>query len=239
MKPAIAAALLFAAASPGQAAVVLSDSFDAESPAGSTLNYTGFANFNVTGGSVDLIRSGSYGIVCAGGAGACVDLDGSTLAGGTLETKSSYAFAAGDLVKLNILVSGNQRGGASDEFSFGFNLGTATTFNNVVITGSFGAPVAIGTLGPGLFLGSGRPTVPLGLVAPTEPFTSYGISFVAGNAGTLTAFIATASTDNVGPVLDNFSLSIGAVPEPASWAMMITGFGLVGVAARSRRARTA
>jgi hypothetical protein len=27
----------------------------------------------------------------------------------------------------------------------------------------------------------------------------------------------------------------GAVPEPATWAMMIAGFGLIGVAARRQR----
>jgi len=32
-----------------------------------------------------------------------------------------------------------------------------------------------------------------------------------------------------------FSASIAAVPEPASWAMMIAGFGVVGAAARRRR----
>jgi hypothetical protein len=31
----------------------------------------------------------------------------------------------------------------------------------------------------------------------------------------------------------------GVVPEPASWAMLITGFGLVGAAARRRRAAAA
>jgi hypothetical protein len=30
-------------------------------------------------------------------------------------------------------------------------------------------------------------------------------------------------------------LTVGAVPEPASWAMLIAGFGLVGAAARRRR----
>ena len=34
-------------------------------------------------------------------------------------------------------------------------------------------------------------------------------------------------------IVDNFS--VAAVPEPASWAMLITGFGLVGAAARRRR----
>jgi hypothetical protein len=34
----------------------------------------------------------------------------------------------------------------------------------------------------------------------------------------------------------NFSVS--SVPEAASWAMMITGFGIVGGAARRRKTRT-
>lgn len=33
----------------------------------------------------------------------------------------------------------------------------------------------------------------------------------------------------------NFELMSGAVPEPATWAMMITGFGMAGVALRRRR----
>jgi hypothetical protein len=40
------------------------------------------------------------------------------------------------------------------------------------------------------------------------------------------------------PVTDNFggiSLSLASVPEPATWAMMIMGFGLIGGAYRSRR----
>ena len=35
-----------------------------------------------------------------------------------------------------------------------------------------------------------------------------------------------------------FVLSTGAVPEPASWALMISGFGLVGGALRTRRSST-
>ena len=39
--------------------------------------------------------------------------------------------------------------------------------------------------------------------------------------------------------LDSFTISevVAAVPEPASWAMMISGFGLVGGAMRSRTTR--
>jgi hypothetical protein len=43
----------------------------------------------------------------------------------------------------------------------------------------------------------------------------------------------TTSGDNVGPVLDNVLVS--QVPEPATWAMLIAGFGLVGFAARRQR----
>jgi hypothetical protein len=38
---------------------------------------------------------------------------------------------------------------------------------------------------------------------------------------------------------DNFSATAGGVPEPASWAMLIAGFGLVGATMRRRSARTA
>jgi hypothetical protein len=39
--------------------------------------------------------------------------------------------------------------------------------------------------------------------------------------------LATGTADGVPPT--------GGVPEPATWAMLITGFGLVGYAARRRR----
>jgi len=35
----------------------------------------------------------------------------------------------------------------------------------------------------------------------------------------------------------HYTLDVLAVPEPASWGMMIGGFGMIGAAARRRRAR--
>lgn len=57
----------------------------------------------------------------------------------------------------------------------------------------------------------------------------------AGRSYTL-AFDGLASTDST-VFLDNVSATLtpGVVPEPASWAMLIAGFGLVGVASRRRR----
>ena len=41
-------------------------------------------------------------------------------------------------------------------------------------------------------------------------------------------------TQSVSFVLDNLTIG-NAVPEPATWAMMIVGFGLIGAAARRRQ----
>lgn len=56
------------------------------------------------------------------------------------------------------------------------------------------------------------------------------ISFHAGQGDILT-FAATGDSDSLGGYLDNVSL---AVPEPATWGLMILGFGLVGASMRRR-----
>jgi hypothetical protein len=68
------------------------------------------------------------------------------------------------------------------------------------------------------------------------PFTPYSIFFTAGSAGTLKFSVGTHSADNIGPLVDAVKLSVtgNGVPEPAAWAMMLAGFGLVGVAMRRR-----
>ena len=105
------AGLLIAAGA--HAAPVFSDNFDGENGNTTVLNYTGFANFTVTDGTVDLIGTPSgYSIVCAGGAGACVDLDGTTGNPGAL-TSSAIDFAAGDYT-LTFDLSGNQRTQSTD-----------------------------------------------------------------------------------------------------------------------------
>lgn len=59
-----------------------------------------------------------------------------------------------------------------------------------------------------------------------------------------TIVFASAEYSPFGPALDNVSVIEGGggigstVPEPGSWALMIVGFGLVGVSARQRKLRT-
>lgn len=68
-------------------------------------------------------------------------------------------------------------------------------------------------------------------------WTDQVFSFTATNTTANLTFSGTQD-DAYGPALDNVSIS-NAIPEPSTWAMMILGFGAVGVAARSSRRRHA
>ena len=103
-------------------------------------------------------------------------------------------------------------------------------------------------------IGSGTRTMQVGAGGASAP---YSYTFTVGPNGhsnmnwvtdTLrftatgpTTLISFASTSNGnccwGPALDNVSIS--AVPEPTTWAMMFLGMGLIGVAARRRVAALA
>ena len=63
-------------------------------------------------------------------------------------------------------------------------------------------------------------------------FSIKTLNFTTGG-GNL-SFVASGTNDSLGGFIDSVSLQ-AAVPEPASWAMMLGGFGLIGGAMRSRR----
>ncbi len=63
-------------------------------------------------------------------------------------------------------------------------------------------------------------------------WVNYFYNFTATSANTTVTFASTTTGAN-GPALDD--ISIAAVPEPATWGMMILGFGAIGGAMRSRR----
>ncbi len=70
------------------------------------------------------------------------------------------------------------------------------------------------------------------LAAGTNPGTLLSYNFVA-TASQQTLTLSQASGSQASPIVDN--VSITAVPEPATWALMISGFGLAGAALRRRR----
>ena len=213
-----------AIAAPASAGVVFSDNFDGEAGGNSALNYSGFANFAVTG-NVDVVKSGDYGITCSG---SCVDLDGST-GPGSITSLSSFSFNAGDIIRLTGVLGGSQRSGAMDPFGLAFEFaGNTTVIDYGFNWGGSDIIVVPSTTGLGIGSYSG--------IAGTAGFAPHSIFFTAGSAGSLKFVFSTTSADNIGPLLDSVKLTIDstAVPEPAAWAMMLAGFGLVGAAMRRR-----
>ena len=69
---------------------------------------------------------------------------------------------------------------------------------------------------------------------PSDGWVQYAGSFVATGANTTLAFDNLSGGGNGGLYLDNVSVS-GGVPEPATWALMLTGFGLAGATLRRRQ----
>jgi PEP-CTERM motif len=237
------AALACTVASPATAAAVFVANFDAENGGNSAINYTGFANFTVItppmGGAVDLVRSGDFGIRCAGGTGSCVDLDGTINSAGGLRTINAFAFGVGDRVTLSFDFSGNQRGGAPDSIFFGFEALGPVDFLNVTASTASGAFLALGDqlAAPGIAFGFAD-------ILSGDPFDRLSFSFTAGNAGSIHGLVGDASqsptnptSDNVGAIIDNLSIDISPVPEPGSWTLMLAGFGLMGGAIRQGRQR--
>lgn len=181
-------------------------SHDFEAYPSNSLNFNGFSGFTVTG-AVDVVgASNPFGISVGSNV---VDLDGSPGAG--MLTSQTINFSAGDLVSINYDLAGGQRGNGDNDWFSGIDFLTGI---NTDLSDS-------------------------GIVGQDDPFATHMLSFTALADGSFNFFVGTNSTDSVGPLLDNVSVAIangnGAVPEPASWAMMLAGFGLVGGAARYSR----
>ncbi|MCW5611393.1 MAG: PEP-CTERM sorting domain-containing protein [Rubrivivax sp.] len=204
-----AASLLAAlAAAPAQAGVIFSDNFDADSAA-SVLNFNGLINWTVGDGTIDYIRSGGFGISCVGGTGGCLDMDGSTGNAGRITTRQVFDFDDGVEYTFEMMLSGNQRGGASDTVTYGL-ISVDTGFES---------------------------TLSAGPLAPNAPFATFGGSLLGQNfAGNWRFFIEGAGGDNIGAILDNVVLRDNRsanVPEPAT--LLLSGLALLAAGVVRRR----
>ena len=163
---------------------VFFDDFNAENGGNPLRNYTGFANWDVTRGTVDLIGDGLVEDLFDAypGNGLYVDLDGSTFAAGRLESKTTFLLTA----PLYLL-----------EFDLG---GTTQTGDNVVT-------VSLGTLFTETF------SLPNISGFGSTPFTriTRAIPVASPTSGKLV--FDHAGGDNYGLILDNVSLSAVPEPS--------------------------
>jgi hypothetical protein len=72
-----------------------------------------------------------------------------------------------------------------------------------------------------------------------SPWNVYNFVFTASGTSQVLSFLAIGTPNGMPPIAFLDGVSVAAVPEPASWAMMLVGFGALGVLARRRRAQLA
>ena len=228
MRGILASALLATAAVPAGAATTLfSQNFDAV-PVG--VPAAGVPGFSIVG-TVDVVDDNTFGIRCAGNAGRCLDLDGTPGPGQI--TSTAIALSAGRTVTVSFQLSGNQRDQIDDLFRSDMLLGGPTDVADFTCIATFGCGVIPFIAGATQF-GPYFEQVPA-----VRGWQTYAFSFRPLQDTTLTMRFSTNSRNFIGPLLDDVLVTQSEVPEPASWAMLIAGFGLVGAVARRRTAPAA
>ncbi len=117
--------------------LLLSDNFNTENNGVGTVNYVNLTNWNVTRGSVDLAGQGGFDNFFPGNV-LYVDLDGSSISGGKLESKTTFNFNPGDKVTLQFSLAGSQRGDINSVtvslgslFTETFNLNSTQPFTQI------------------------------------------------------------------------------------------------------------
>lgn len=211
---AIASASLAAAANAQVAAFADRASFLAAAGTVRTETFNGVAaDTSLTNATLGFTGFGVRADDVSGGSGSFNFVDVLPLAGGGI-TPANYDVDGTTLLSLSVNTTG-----ISVTFTFdnpitavGFDTRRMQNLSDLVLIGLGGQTVSPPVLP--LFLG----------YVSTTPFTTMTFTNQAG-----------ASVGD-GFSVDNLTFSSSAaVPEPASWAMMIAGFGLVGTMVRRRR----
>ncbi len=198
-----ATAFAAAAAAPAQATILFQDNFNADNTI-SVLNYNGLLNWTVSGGTIDYIRSGGFGITCVSGNGGCLDMDGSTGNAGRITSNVTFALSGSDTYYLEGLVSGNQRGGGNDSIIVGLiDDATSTVVTSTTFSG----------------------------LMPNSPFVLRQV-IATGYNGNFRIFFEGVGGDNIGAILDDVVLRDSAVPEPGTLAL--AGLALLAAARARR-----
>lgn len=191
--------------SAAQAATIFEDNFDSENGGVGALNYTGFSNFNVISGSVDLIGNGFYDYFPSNG--LYVDLDGSTNTSGAI---INTQFLDAGLYTLSFDLAGNQRNSAVETTFADINLlfGNGTEANQTY----------------SLNQNDGFTTFSLDFSTTTSSLTAITFGAIGGdNVGML--------LDNI-VITDRVATT---VPEPSILALFGLGLAGFGFASRKKK----
>ena len=160
--------------------------------------------------------------------------NGSAFTGPYVEAGYSVSAMAGQVFE------GHQFGNPSPSLVVGTVFGSISTGTIQVVksgggTFSFGGFDLIGQNGNAGYTVTGT----LGASSVFSFSGSQGGTFttLAGAAGTIDKLIFALNASGSSLNLDNINVSaaVAAVPESATWAMMVLGFGLVGAGMRARR----
>jgi len=203
----LAALLLAPSGNPAFAGVIFEDNFDGEPGTGdggsgqSGINYGSFANWSITDGTVDLVANGDFasgpGILCQGGAGKCVDLDGSSGNAGTM-TSIGILLAPGSYA-LRYALAGVDAG-------FGQS---AAGVPNIV-------DVLVQSVGGAMALFTAQATLAQG-----DPYSQFGGTFQVNTQSTVEIVFQNQGGDNFGAMLDDVALL--SVPLPSTAALFAAG----------------
>lgn len=99
------------------ATLLFSDDFNEADITSQHTNFTSLDNWDVVDGTVDAYVDGGFGLPCL--SAGCLDMDGSSVNGGRIETKTTFNFLANSTYHLTIGYRGNARGG-DDDITIGF-----------------------------------------------------------------------------------------------------------------------
>ncbi|TRW15153.1 PEPxxWA-CTERM sorting domain-containing protein [Glacieibacterium frigidum] len=243
-KAAPLAALMLGAA-PAAAERIFFDDFNGEAGGGTATFQTSLSNWTIDG-YVDVIGTGNTLGYTVGS--TVIDLGGG-LTGGFMKSKSTFRYDAGQVVTISWDMAGNQIRPLGEDvpyLQFYFEQTNPESYQEVYYLDG----TAFFDFADFYPYTEGENTVRIfdqyfaygyGLFGD-YPTTRQSISFRPVIAGAFQFELGTYSGGGYGPLIDNFAVDVtdfaAPVPEPATWAMLIAGFGAVGLRARRRRAAT-
>jgi len=233
-----------AVASPASATRIFFDDFNSEADGGTAIFQTTLTNWTING-YVDVIGTDNqlgYTVDST-----VIDLGGG-LTGGFMKSKQTFSYDAGELVTISWDLSGNQirpQGEDVPYIQFYFEQTNPEQYQEVkFIKGTEFFSLVDFSPWEGCECDSVRIydfffAYSYGLYGD-YPMTRQSVSFLPVLGGSFAFELGTYSGGGYGPLIDNFAVDVElyaapAVPEPATWALLIAGFGIVGVAARRRR----